>query len=85
MNFTKLMLKTALVMVTVFLVLHIVGGIQFLGVFSKELESGTPGMIFGVLCTLSWVALVLMVPVLLLVGLANAAHALSRIRPTRRR
>ena len=83
MNLAKLMIRTALVMATVFLLLHLLGGRQYVGALSGTLEGGPPGMMFGVLYALSWFSTVLVAPVLLLAGLANVA--LSRVRLARRR
>lgn len=83
MNLAKLLIRTALVMATVFLVLHVLGGHHYSGMHSGTQEGGPPGLVFGVLYALSWFTTVLLVPVLLLAGLANVA--LSRVRLIRRR
>jgi hypothetical protein len=83
MNFSNWMLRTALVMAAVFGLLHLLGGRQHVGMLSGTLEGGLAGLIFGVLYTLSWFTTVLLVPVLLLAGLATAA--LHRVRLVKRR
>ncbi|MBZ4417782.1 hypothetical protein [Myxococcus sp. RHSTA-1-4] len=83
MKLTKLMIRTALVMAAVFLVLNVLGGRQYAGMLSGTLEGGLPGLVFGVFYTLSWFATVLLVPILLLAGLAGVA--VNGVRLLRRR
>jgi hypothetical protein len=67
------MIRAALGMAAVFLLLHLLGGRQYVGVLSGTLEGGQSGLLFGLAYALSWFSAVLLVPVLLLAGLADVA------------
>ncbi|PTL79742.1 hypothetical protein [Vitiosangium sp. GDMCC 1.1324] len=75
------MIRTALGMTGVFLLLHLLGGRDCVGLLSGTMEGGNTRLAFGILYTLSWFSAVLLVPVLLLAGLADLA--LLRLRRTR--
>ncbi|NMO15134.1 hypothetical protein HPC49_04335 [Pyxidicoccus fallax] len=83
MKATKRMVTAALVMATAYLVLHLLGGRGYVGMLSGTLAGGPAGMAFGVLYALSWFSTVLLVPILLLAGLAHAALVLNRNRLAR--
>ncbi|MFY0571799.1 hypothetical protein ACN28E_49330 [Archangium lansingense] len=78
------MIRSALVMTAVFLLLHLLGGRHYVGVLSGTLEGGRSGLVFGLFYALSWFSAVLLVPVLLLAGLAKAAlrqrHEVGRMK-----
>nr|BDT31188.1 hypothetical protein MFMH1_08570 [Myxococcus sp. MH1] len=63
----------ALVWVAVFLLLHLAGGRQYVGVLSGTRVGGAPELVFGLLYALAWFGAVLLAPILLLAGLADAA------------
>lgn len=71
------MIRAALGMTAVFLLLHLFGGREYVGVLSGTLEGGQSGLLFGLAYALSWFSAVLLAPVLLLAGLAKAV--LSRL------
>lgn len=83
MKLTDWLLRTSLVMAAVFGMLHLLGGRQYVGMLSGTLEGGLAGLVFGVLYMLSWFTTVLLVPILLLAGLATVA--LHRVRLVKRR
>lgn len=67
------MIRAALVMTALFLLLHLCGGRHSVGLLSGTLEGGRASLVFGILYALSWFSTVLLVPVLLLTGLADVA------------
>jgi hypothetical protein len=67
------MIRAALVMTALFLLLHLLGGRDAVGLLSGTMEGGRSGLVLGVLYTLSWFSAVLVAPVLLLAGLAEIA------------
>lgn len=66
------MMGTAVAMAAVFGVLHLLGGRESVGMLSGTLDGGPHSLVLGVLYTLSWFDAVLLVPILLLAGLARA-------------
>ncbi|RKH18755.1 hypothetical protein D7Y13_27885 [Corallococcus praedator] len=66
----------------VFLLLHLAGGRQYVGVLSGTVVGGAGGAGLGLLYALAWFGAVLAAPVLLLAGLLDGALArASRARP----
>ncbi|RKG86260.1 hypothetical protein [Corallococcus terminator] len=66
----------------VFLLLHLTGGRQYVGVLSGTVVGGSWGAGFGLLYVLAWFGAVLAAPVLLLAGLLDSAFArASRAKP----
>lgn len=63
---------TALGIAAVFLSLHLGGGRQYVGVLSGTVVGGPWSMGFGLVYALAWFGAVLVAPVLLLAGLADA-------------
>ncbi|AGC42131.1 hypothetical protein MYSTI_00782 [Myxococcus stipitatus DSM 14675] len=63
----------ALVLFAVFLVLHLLGGRQYVGILSGTIATDRMGFFFGVAYALSWFAAVLLAPILLLAGVAEAS------------
>lgn len=82
MRRTLLLLATALTLVAVFLLLHLLGGREYVGALSGAKEGGALGLVLGLLYALAWFGAVLLAPILLLAGLAGAS--LQRAPPTRR-
>lgn len=74
------MIRSALVMTAVFLLLHLLGGRDSVGLLSGTMEGAGSGLAFGILYTLSWFSTVLLAPILLLAGLADRALG-RRSRP----
>ncbi|WP_338871055.1 hypothetical protein [Myxococcus stipitatus] len=72
----------ALMLFAVFLVLHLLGGRQYVGILSGTMETDRMGFFFGVAYALSWFAAVLLAPILLLAGVAGAS--LHGRRPAKR-
>jgi hypothetical protein len=67
------MIRAALMLTAVFLLLHLSGGRDSVGVLSGTLEGGQSGLVFGLAYALSWFSAVLLAPVLLLAGLGDVA------------
>jgi hypothetical protein len=67
----------ALGILALFVLLHLVGGRGFVGVLSGTLVGGPGRMVLGLGYALAWFGAVLVAPVLLLAGLADAL--LSRV------
>ncbi|NTX09667.1 hypothetical protein HUA76_02615 [Myxococcus sp. CA056] len=83
MRRTLMLLATALTLVAVFLLLHLLGGRQYVGALSSGTrEGGALGLVLGLLYALAWFGAVLLAPILLLAGLAGAS--LQGAPPTRR-
>lgn len=78
------LLRSALVTTAFFVVLRLCGAQQFVGALSGTLEGGRWGLFFGLLYALSWFSVVLLVPVLVLAGVASLllAHRGSTLRAT---
>lgn len=64
-------LQGAMVLTALFLLLHLLGGRQYVGVLSGTREGGSGSLVFGLAYALSWFCTVLLVPPLLLTGLAR--------------
>ncbi|NTX06412.1 hypothetical protein [Myxococcus sp. CA040A] len=82
MRRTLMLLATALTLVAVFLLLHLLGARQYVGALSGTREGGALGLVLGLLYALAWFGAVLLAPILLLAGLAGAS--LQGAPPTRR-
>lgn len=67
------MIRAALVMTMLFLLLHLLGGRDSVGLLSGTMEGGSSGLVLGMAYALSWFSAVLLAPVLLLAGLADLA------------
>ncbi|MFL5352129.1 hypothetical protein [Archangium sp.] len=67
------MIRAALVVTALFLLLHLSGGREAVGLLSGTLEGGGSSLVLGIAYTLSWFSAVLLAPVLLLAGLADLA------------
>lgn len=67
------MIRAALGMTALFLLLHLSGGREAVGLLSGTLEGDNARLVLGITYTLSWFSAVLLAPVLLLAGLADLA------------
>ncbi|QSQ27737.1 hypothetical protein JY651_23780 [Pyxidicoccus parkwayensis] len=67
------MLHFAWVLTVGFLLLHLAGGRDCVGVLSGTREGGVASLALGLAYTLSWFSVVLLAPPLLLAGLARLA------------
>ncbi|RYZ43073.1 MAG: hypothetical protein EOO71_04905 [Myxococcaceae bacterium] len=65
----------ALGLFALFLLSHLAGGRQYVGVLSGTVVGGAGGAGFGLLYVLAWFGAVLAAPVLLLAGLLDGALA----------
>ncbi len=63
----------ALLLFGVFGVLHLLGGREYVGILSGTVQTDRMGFVFGVAYALSWFAAVLLAPILLLAGVAEAS------------
>ena len=67
------MIRSALVTGCFFVLLHVGGCQRFVGALSGTLEGGRWGLFLGLLYALSWFTVVVLVPILLIAGLAHRA------------
>lgn len=67
------MIRAALVMTALFLLLHLFGGREAVGLLSGTMEGDHSRLVLGITYALSWFSAVLLAPVLLLAGLAELA------------
>ena len=65
------MIRSAVVTFLFFVVLHVAGCARFVGVLSGTLDGGRWGLFLGLLYALSWFSVVVLVPILLLAGVAD--------------
>ena len=84
------MIRGGVVTFLFFAALHVAGCARYVSVLSGTLEGGRWGLFLGLLYALSWFAVVVIVPVLLIAGVAervvarrfNASTPLPRPLPT---
>jgi hypothetical protein len=74
------LLRTALVTLLFFVLLRVGGAQTHVGVLSGTLAAGKTGLFFGLLYALSWLSVVIVVPVLMLAGLGSLALEKGRPR-----
>ncbi|MCP3145231.1 hypothetical protein [Pyxidicoccus xibeiensis] len=74
------LIRAALLMAALFLLLHLLGGRQYVGILSGTRDGGLFGLGFGVAYALSWFSAVLLAPIFLLAGLADLSLRRSQRR-----
>ncbi|MFP2930524.1 hypothetical protein ACLESO_36060 [Pyxidicoccus sp. 3LG] len=75
------LIRAALVTVALFVLLHLLGGREYVGVLSGTLDGGPFGLGFGLAYAVSWFGAVLLAPILLLAGLADLSLRRSLRQP----